>query len=61
MYCVYEREIRGEFILKNVAKIALPKSVANELDNVSPPNGIVKIRSYSHSYLALQELILRIR
>ena len=39
VFCVYKREIQKEFLLNCLAKITLPKSVANQLGNVFVPNG----------------------
>ena len=39
VFNVYEREIVGEFILNNLAKITLPKSAPNQLGSVFVPNG----------------------
>ena len=39
MFFVYARGILGEFRLNYLAKITLPKLVANELGNVFIPNG----------------------
>ena len=39
MFLVHEREIHGESMLNDPAKIAFPKSFANSLGNVFVSNG----------------------
>ena len=43
MSCVYDREILEEIILNDLTKVTLPKSVSNQLGNVSVPSGMLRV------------------